>query len=108
MFKNIGNKIQTFAKIFTWIGIVASVIIGALSIYGGLNTANYAMLIQGALLLIILPIISWYSGLLIVGYGKIIDNVRLIRDSNESISRHIKNIELQKNNTNSQEQQQQQ
>lgn len=104
MFRNVGKKIQTFAKIFTWIGIVLGVICGGIVIYGGLNTLNYAMLAEGIAILIITPVLSWYSGLLIVGFGKLIDNTRLIRDSNESISRHIKSIESQNNNANQEQQ----
>ena len=59
MYTNIGSKIQKVAKIIAWIGIVLTVLIAAFMIYGGVNSYNMDMLVQGVVTLIIGPLACW-------------------------------------------------
>lgn len=70
MFDNIGGKIKGLASILTWIGIVASVIIGIIFIADGDG--------GGILIMILGSLTSWLSSLLLYGFGELIENTSTI------------------------------
>ncbi len=83
MFKNIGKKIKTFAKIFCGIEISLFAIIGMAIGFG--VTSNYAepkKIFLGILLgflsfviyLAIGVLLSWVSAFIIYGFGELVDN----------------------------------
>lgn len=85
MYSNVGKKIQTLAKVIAWIGIILCVICGAFILYGGINTYNLEMIVNGAALIIIGPLCSWISSLTLFGFGDLID-------SNKQMKNDIKEI----------------
>ena len=68
MFDNIGGKIKTLAKVVCWIGIVASVILGLLS----MNVIT-ALLIMG-----IGSLSSWIGSFMTYGFGQLIENTDIL------------------------------
>ena len=92
MYKNVGGKIQTFAKILVWIGIVVFVLCAAVTLYGGLNTYNYEMIINGVVLLILGPIMCWVSSLTMVGFGKLVETNEEMKSEIEDLHRSVNEI----------------
>lgn len=90
MYKNVGKKIQTLAKVIAWIGIVFFIILGGLSLYGGLNTADYNMIAQGIFCLLFGPLVSWLSSLTLVGFGKLIQTTEETKAEVEKIAAEVK------------------
>ncbi|MBO5889220.1 MAG: hypothetical protein J6Q58_03685 [Clostridia bacterium] len=79
MFENIGDKIKALAKICTWVGIVASGILGLVIIIraidydmGGLVVLGFAVMGLGGLM-------SWISSFLLYAIGELVDDVSIIR-----------------------------
>lgn len=66
MFEDIGNKIKKLAKIITWVGIIASVVLGIM-IWSKSFIWGLVFMIVGALL-------SWISSFLLYGIGELIEN----------------------------------
>lgn len=85
MYKNVGKKIQTLAKIVAWIGIICFIVIGAVVLYGGLNTNDFQMIAGGIFLMIICPILCWLGSLTAVGFGKLVE-------TNEQTNNKIENL----------------
>ena len=78
MFNNIGSKIKTLAKVLFWGEIFLSLIIavGFFIIYLVLslrNTEDVRMLIAGIVYLIAGPIFALINGLLLYGFGELIE-----------------------------------
>ena len=78
MFNNIGSKIKTLANVLFWGGIFLSLIIavGFFIIYLVLslrNTEDVRMLIAGIVYLIAGPIFALINGLLLYGFGELIE-----------------------------------
>jgi len=53
MFKNIGGKIKTFAKVVAWIGIIASVIVGLVFGMEDEDMIIYGLLIRSRRILVL-------------------------------------------------------
>ena len=68
MFDNIGRKIKALAKIICWMGIIISIFIGINIIIFGEVKFN------GALIMILGPLLSWVGSFVLYGYGQIIEN----------------------------------
>ena len=92
MYKNVGKKIQTLAKVVAWIGIIFFVLCGAVVLYGGLNTYNYQMIFSGAIMIILCPILCWLGSLMSFGFGKIVETNEASKNRLDSIEEEIKKI----------------
>ena len=99
MFKNVGRKIKILAKIFFWIGIVCSVVMGVGIAFGfggnlfmslinssagttipqDLNFSGPVAIIAGAIVLIVGFLAAWLESLFVYGFGELIDNTSRIR-----------------------------
>lgn len=77
MFNNIGSKIKGLASFFTWIGIIASLVIG-LNMLGHENTrgAGISIMILGSLL-------SWVMSFVLYGFGQLVENSDKLVSMNE-------------------------
>ena len=74
MFDNIGNKIKVLAKVLTWVGIIASIIAGVLSIVaGGQWDQNNPMILPGVLTIVGGSLAAWIGSFLLYGFGELID-----------------------------------
>ena len=99
MFNNIGKKIKGLAKFICWLGIIASVLLGILVIFGGANLVNSfnsyyrgsyyayydngvstASVISGLVVMVIGGVFSWLGSLALYGFGQLVDNSDAIRD----------------------------
>ena len=78
MFENIGEKIKGLAKVICVIGIIISVIFGLYFLAGEENPA-------GVIFMLIGPIASWASTLVLYGFGELIDRTT-------EISKDIKDL----------------
>lgn len=67
MFNNVGEKIETFAKVIVWLGIIGSIIGGIIFISSENIGMGIAIIIGG-------PIVSWLSSLILYGFGQLIEN----------------------------------
>lgn len=89
MFDEIGFKIKTVAQVFTWIGIVGSVIWGFVVM--GSNVDNAVLF--GILIIAIGSLASWLGSLTLYGFGQLIENTDILvkrgceadKMSNESV-----------------------
>ena len=73
MFNNIGGKIKALASLFTWIGIIISLVIGLLFIFADSNGV-----VIGILIIVIGSLMSWISSWLLYGFGDLIENSSII------------------------------
>lgn len=81
MFDEIGTKIQVVAKVLAWIGIYASIIVGAVLFAVGLTQAEelgYLMVIT-PFVIALGCLLSWLSNIVLYGFGKLIEDVEKIR-----------------------------
>ncbi len=88
MFNNIGHKIKTVAKIFTWVGIISCVLYGLIIIFsGGKATVNgmsfgyAASTLLGLAIMIIGSVCSWLVNLTLYGFGELVENSSRIAES---------------------------
>lgn len=91
MFKNIGGKIKVLAVILTWIGIVFSVLIGALVAIGGYAASGFvageytfsggSAIALGVIIAIVGSLSSWIGNFMIYGFGELIDKTTQIARS---------------------------
>ena len=97
MFKNVGRKIKVLAKIFFWIGVVCSVLLGLGIAFGGSLVNNLvfsssstgftqnipftgpASIITGVVVIIVGFLAAWLESLFVYGFGELIDNTSRIR-----------------------------
>lgn len=66
MFDNIGGKIKATAKVFCWITIIASLILGILMLYGNA--------FGGVVFIIIGPLFAWIGSFVLYGFGELVEN----------------------------------
>lgn len=93
MYKNVGKKIQTLAKVLAWVGIIFFILVGVATIYGGLNTYNYVMVGQGILFLIVCPILCWLSSLTAFGFGTLIETNESMKNEVEDLHKTVKELQ---------------
>lgn len=81
-FKNVGKKIMALAKVFMWIGIVCSVLLGLGMILlpdaikvNGVDIPQTANIICGIFVIVFGSICSWVSELITYGFGHLIESV---------------------------------
>jgi hypothetical protein len=89
MYPNIGGKIKMLAKVWAWLGIIASVGL-AIAQLVTINRAPYGMADQGLSLMSILTavgiviagtLISWVSSWALYGFGELIAKVSEIAEN---------------------------
>ena len=108
MFNNIGQKIQTVASLIFTLGVIASFIYGGL--FYAQNNSSEAQVI--AVLIIIGGCIgSWFSVLVLYGFGQLIINTDVIRKKLEDIADYkyitmIKTMEASQNEAKDQDKEQ--
>lgn len=68
MYDEVGDKIKTLAKVIAWLGIIASVVVGIVTISTGV----------GILVLILGPLFSWLSTLVLYGFGQLVENTDIL------------------------------
>ena len=73
MYKDIGNKIMTLAVAFCIIGMIISIILGIIVL--GMDVT------YGIIILVVGPVMSWLNLLLMYGFGRLIDNSEVSRES---------------------------
>jgi|GEM_PF-4963780 len=67
MYKNTGKKIKTLATVIAVLLMIIPVVLGI----GSLLQAN---ILLGVAILIIGPFLAWLSGLLLAGFGELVEN----------------------------------
>jgi hypothetical protein len=84
MFKNIGRKIKGLVKTVFIIQTILAVVAGI-----AIMTIDEELIVVGALVMIILPIIFWISSWLLYGYGELIDKVSEIAKNTKPVERPV-------------------
>ncbi len=79
MFNNVGEKIKTIAKVVVWISIAICVIYGFV-----LLVSVEDMALVGLLVMTVGSFISWVSGLVLYGFGELIENSTIIANKKEN------------------------
>ena len=75
MFDNIGGKIKGVARVFCWIGIIASLLIGLIMMVTGFNTPRGDMMVViGLAVMIVGSLLSWVGSLVTYGFGELVQN----------------------------------
>ena len=69
MYRHIGRKIMVVAKVFAWIGIIASIIGGL-----GMMAMDSALTVPGIALAVLGSLLSWINSFLLCGFGQLVDN----------------------------------
>lgn len=92
MFKNVGSKIQTLAKIICWLGIILFVLCGVVMLYAGINVTDYNYISSGVILLIVGPISCWASSLALVGFGKLVQDNSEMKDKINELSATVEKL----------------
>ena len=70
MFNNIGEKIKSIARLFTWLGIGISIVV-AVALF---TTEEDLLIALGLGVMIIGSLLSWVSSFLLYGFGQLIQN----------------------------------
>ncbi len=73
MFKNIGKKIKTLAKVFCWLGIICFTIVGLIAMSSGYGEYGSSV-IMGILIILVGFLVSWIGSFLLYGFGELIDS----------------------------------
>ncbi len=81
MFENVGGKIKSLAVVVFVLTLIASVVIGLISIDNG-----------GILFIIIGSVVSWISALFTYGLGELIESTSENRDTSLQILKELKSI----------------
>jgi len=84
MFNNIGKKLKGLAKVVCWIGIVLSVLLGAMCVISGyveLNGHTVNGVIYGLFVIVLGCLASWINSWVLYAFGQITDDVHEIRNS---------------------------
>lgn len=88
MFSNISGKLKTLAKVLCWVGIIFSVISGAVILSGGNSISSITVsgtsfavspVAAGIIIIVIGCLTSWISSLFIYGFGQLIENTEKSR-----------------------------
>lgn len=87
MFKNIGKKIKTLAKIICIAGISFFVIFGLVMLLVSIEDSRYIVI--GILYLLFGPIFSWICSFTLYGFGELIDNSKKSLDVQKQILEKI-------------------
>ena len=77
MFGNVGKSIKTLAKIFCWIGIVASMIGAIALVFIGIPEIRWGggmYIAIGIGVLILGPVLSWFGSLHTYAFGDLVEN----------------------------------
>ncbi len=80
IFDNIGGKIKTVAKVFFWIGTVISVLFSIpffleyAQLHDYSSSAATGSLITGILVLVLGPLATWLSVIMMYGFGQLVEN----------------------------------
>lgn len=74
MFNNIGNKIKTYAEVVSWIGIIACIILGVISIIAGIASETVGPIITGVLVALIGSLSCWIAAFVLYGFGQLVEN----------------------------------
>ena len=93
MFKNIGGKIKVLAKVFCWLGIITSIIVGTAIIFGGREVMSSlpggysyyyydstATTIIGVAVIVLGSLFSWLGSFFTYGFGQLVENSDRIAD----------------------------
>ena len=87
MHNNIGQKIQTLAKVIMWIGIVTSIGMGVVIMantytytYGTMYSGVGNGVVAGIFVMIAGVISSWVGSFLLYGFGQLIINTDSLRN----------------------------
>ncbi len=99
MFNDCGEKIKTVAKILCWVGVITSIILAIVMFAKAGASWRTEDLFKGLgwLFLIVGPIISVINGLLMYGFGELIENTASLDTYTKSI------YEISKNSANANE-----
>lgn len=84
MFNNPGRKIQSFAVVVTVISMIASVI-GGIAI--GTYIGYFVGFLTGVVTIVCGILISWLSGLIIYGFGTLIENSEVIANNTTTLNK---------------------
>ena len=71
MFENVGGKIKTLAKVTTWIGIIASIIVGFGVMFTQKSGGGFLM---GLLIMAVGSFASWLASLSSYAFGQLVEN----------------------------------
>ena len=74
MFNNIGNKIKTYAEVVSWIGIIACIILGVISIIVGIANESLEAIFIGILVALIGSLSCWIESFVLYGFGQLVEN----------------------------------
>ena len=81
MFSYVGQKIQTVAKLFCWVGVTLSIVYGCITILGGdivlgaiTKYGRSASALAGIFVIAIGSFFSWISSLVLYGFGELVEN----------------------------------
>lgn len=93
MFNDCGEKIKNVAKILCWIGVIASIIFALVMFAKADASWRTEDLFKGLgwLFLIAGPIVSFINGLLMYGFGELIENTSSLDTYTKSIYKISKN-----------------
>jgi hypothetical protein len=84
MFNNAGRKIKGYATFVTVLGIIFSVI-GAIAVWSASSyaygSASGGLVATGFLVLVGGVIFSWVGGLMVYGFGQLVDDTQAIRQN---------------------------
>ena len=86
MFDNVGEKVKTMASVFCVIGIILSIILGVITIFGGQVLVGFLVIALGAFS-------SWLSCLSLYAIGEAAENTNKIFYRLENIERKQSNID---------------
>lgn len=78
LFENVGKKLQLVAKIYLWVGIVVSVVVGA-TFFVDIDEGFFTFLLIG----LVGSGVSIVSSLFIYAFGQLVENVAAIKEKRE-------------------------
>ena len=90
MFDNIGERIQSFARVFLWLGVAICGLVGFVLFVNGVSEDGTGVMIFGLLLMTVGSLVSWVNFLLLYGFGQLIVNSDRIARNISRIARNIK------------------
>ncbi|MBQ7379816.1 MAG: hypothetical protein IJW70_09120 [Clostridia bacterium] len=85
MFDNIGKKIKILAEVLCWVGIVLSVLFGAILIISPAYTGEMDLLYRGIFVIVFGCLFSWVGSFCLFGFGELIEK-------NSETTQYVKEI----------------
>lgn len=85
MFRNIGKKIMSLARVISGIIIALFSIGGIIIIVEAVNKEEDGLIISGLLVIAIGILVAWLSSFMLYGYGQLIENTSKLNEINESL-----------------------